>query len=165
MANSMFSDPAERSALLRFFYRDWRPTYAGRWANRFAAWLTDLGIGGKNMAVLEVRGRSSGRPRTTPVVVAMLEGQRYLVSMLGPSSGWVKNVEAAHGEAFLRQHGRNAVHLVPLPPAQRAPVLREYVKVATSGRQHLPVAIDAPLAEFEAIADRYPVYRIDPLSR
>jgi hypothetical protein len=27
MATSTFSDPAERSPLLRFFYRDWRPTY------------------------------------------------------------------------------------------------------------------------------------------
>jgi hypothetical protein len=32
----------------------------------------------------------------------------------------------------------------------------------TSGREHIPVAVDAPLSEFEAIADRYPVYRIDP---
>jgi deazaflavin-dependent oxidoreductase (nitroreductase family) len=165
MGTSTFSDPAERSPLLRFFYRGWRPTYAGRWANRFAAWLTELGIAGIHMAVLEVRGRASGRPRTSPVVVATFEGQRYLVSMLGPGSGWVKNVKAARGEAFLRQRGRRAVQLVPLAPPQRAPVLREYVRVATSGRQHLPVAIDAPLAEFEAIADRYPVYRIDPRPR
>jgi hypothetical protein len=28
--------------------------------------------------------------------------------------------------------------------------------------RHLPLPIDAPLAEFAAIAERYPVYRIDP---
>jgi len=44
---------------------------------------------------------------------------------------------------------------------KRAPILSEYVRVATSGRQ--PVAVDAPLAEFQTIAERYPVYRIDPL--
>jgi hypothetical protein len=41
-------------------------------------------------------------------------------------------------------------------------MLREYVRVPTSGRHHFPVAVGAPLSEFEAIALRYPVYRIDP---
>jgi hypothetical protein len=52
---------------------------------------------------------------------------------------------------------------VGVPPAERAPILREYVRVATSGRHHFPVAVSAPLSEFQNIAERYPVYRIDPL--
>jgi hypothetical protein len=36
------------------------------------------------------------------------------------------------------------------------------VRVATSGRRHIPVAVDAPLSELEPIAERHPVYRIDP---
>jgi hypothetical protein len=48
-----------------------------------------------------------------------------------------------------------------VPPAERAPILSEYVRVATSGRHHFPVAVGAPLSEFQTIADRYPVYRID----
>jgi deazaflavin-dependent oxidoreductase (nitroreductase family) len=113
-------------------------------------------------AILEVRGRASGQPRSTPVVIATVEGSRYLVSMLGPGSDWVKNVEAANGDAVLRQGRRRPVHLVAVPPAERAPILADYVRVATSGRHHLPVAVGAPLSEFEAIAERYPVYRIDP---
>jgi pyrroline-5-carboxylate reductase len=74
----------------------------------------------------------------------------------------VKNVEAAEGDAVLRQGRRAPVHLVGVPPAERAPILSEYVQVATSGRHHLPVAAGAPLAEFRAIAERYPVYRIEP---
>jgi hypothetical protein len=35
------------------------------------------------------------------------------------------------------------------------------VRIAASGRQHFPVTVGAPLADFEAIAERYPVYRID----
>ena len=97
-----------------------------------------------------------------PLAMAVVDGERYLVSMLGPESNWVRNVEAAHGDAVLRQGRRRSVRLVAIPVAERAPILREYVQVATSGRNHLPVAIDAPLAEFEEIADRYPVYRIDP---
>ena len=163
MSGSRPSDPAERSRVLRLFYRDWRPTRMGRWANRSARWLTTLGFGSETSAVLEVQGRTSGRPRALPVVVATVEGERYLVSMLGPNSNWVRNVEAAHGAAVLRQGRRRpSVHLVEIPVAERAPILREYVQVATSGRNHLPVEVDAPLTEFEKIAERYPVYRIDP---
>lgn len=96
MGNSMHSDPAERSPILRLFYRDWRPTRTGRWVNRLARWWSAFGLSSKDMAVLEVRGRASGQQRSTPVVIATVEGKHYLVSMLGPGSDWVKNVEAAH---------------------------------------------------------------------
>jgi len=49
-----------------------------------------------------------------------------------------------------------------MPPEQRAPTLREYICIATSGRQHFSLDAGAPLSDFDAIADRYPVYRIDP---
>jgi len=162
MSNSAHTDPAERSPLMRLFYRDRRPTRIGRWVNRFWAWWSGLGLPPRLQAALEVRGRASGRWRSNPVVIASLEGKRYLVSMLGPQSEWVKNVEAAHGDAVIRQGRRRDVHLVPLLPAERAPILREYVRIATSGRQHFPLPVGAPLSEFEAIAERYPVYRIDP---
>jgi deazaflavin-dependent oxidoreductase (nitroreductase family) len=161
MRNSAHSDPAERDALLRLLYRDWRPTRLGRWANRLASWWSALGLTSRD-AVLEVRGRASGQPRSNPVVIAVVDGKRYLVSMLGPGSDWVKNVEAAHGDAVIRQGGRRQVRLVSVPPAERAPIISEYVRVATSGRHHFPVAVGAPLSEFQKIAERYPVYRIDP---
>jgi hypothetical protein len=155
-------DPAERNALMRLFYRDWRPTRLGRWANRLSGWWAGVGLPPRIQAVLEVRGRTSGRKRSNPVVIATVEGRRYLVSMLGPGSDWVKNVEAAHGDAVIRQGRRRPVHLVALPTEQRAPILREYVRIASSGRQHFPLPVGAPLSDFEAIAGRYPVYRIDP---
>jgi hypothetical protein len=162
MSDSTLPDPAERSALMRLFYRDWRPTRVGRWVNRLQGWWSGLGLPPRFMAALEVRGRVSGRRRSNAVVIAAVEGQHYLVSMLGPGSDWVQNVEGAHGEAVLRQGRRRRVHLVLVPPEQRAPILREYVRIAPSGRQHFPLPVDAPLAEFAAIAERYPVYRIDP---
>src|SRR6266478_4026622 len=102
MSNSRHSDPAERRAFLRLCYRDWRPTCFGRWVNRLFCWWAALGLPPRFMAALEVRGRASGRRRSNPVVIATVEGQRYLVSMLGPRSDWVKNVEAAHGNAVIR---------------------------------------------------------------
>ena len=162
MNNSGQSDPAERSALMRLFYRNWRPTRLGRWVNRFWCWWSGLGLPPSFQAALEVSGRTSGRRRSNPVVIATVEGKRYLVSMLGSGSDWVKNVEAAHGNAVIRQGRRRRVQLVAVPPEQRAPVLREYLRIASSGRQHFPLPVGAPLSDFEAIAGRYPVYRIDP---
>jgi hypothetical protein len=161
MSDSTHADPAERG-LLRFFYRDWRPTRIGRWFNRLMCWWSGLGLPPKFQAVLEVQGRTSGRRYSNPLVIPTVEGKRYLVSMLGPGSDWVKNVEAAHGDAIIRQGRRRPVHLVPVSPEQRAPILREYVRIALSGRKHFPVAVGGPLSEFQAIAERYPVYRIDP---
>jgi deazaflavin-dependent oxidoreductase (nitroreductase family) len=161
MNHPSHSDPAKQSALMRLFYRDWRPTRLGRRVNRLQGWLSGLGLPPRFQAVLEVHGRKSGRRRSNPVVIATVEGKRYLVSMLGPGSDWVKNVEAAHGDAVIRHGRRRPVHLVAVPPEQRAPILREYVRIASSGRQHFPLPVGAPLSDFETIAARYPVYRID----
>jgi deazaflavin-dependent oxidoreductase (nitroreductase family) len=160
--STRYADPAERNAVMRLFYRDWHPTRLGRWANRVQGWWSSLGLPPSFVATLEVRGRTSGQPRANPIVIATVDGQRYLVSMLGPGSDWVKNVEAAKGDAVLRQGRQRSVHLVPIPAEQRPPILREYVRIAPSGRQHFPLAVGATLAEFAAIAEHYPVYRIDP---
>jgi hypothetical protein len=93
-------DPAERTAL-RIFYRNWRPTRLGRWVSRVQGWYSGLGLPPRMMAVLEVRGRRSGRVRASPIVITKVGGKSYLVSMLGPSSDWVKNVEAANGKAVI----------------------------------------------------------------
>jgi deazaflavin-dependent oxidoreductase (nitroreductase family) len=154
-------DPAEQGHL-RIFYRDWRPTRLGRVVNGAWAWLAGVGLTPPILLALQVRGRRSGRVFTTVLVPAEHEGRRYLVSMLGEASEWVRNVRAAGGEAFIKRRTSRAVRLTEVPPAQRAPILKAYCRVATSGRHHLPVSADAPIAAFEAIASDYPVFRIDP---
>ena len=49
------------------------------------------------------------------------------------------------------------------PVSERGPILKTYCHVATSGRHHFPVAHNALVSEFDAVADRYPVFRIDPV--
>jgi deazaflavin-dependent oxidoreductase (nitroreductase family) len=163
MSTSTDRDPADRGAIMRLFYRGWRPTRLGRWVNALQGWWSGHGLPPKLMAALEVRGRGSGQRRSAVVVITTVDGSRYLVSMLGPRSDWVKNVEAARGNAMLRQGRRQRVHLTLVPPDQRAPILREYVRIAPGGRRHFPLPVGAPLSEFAAIAERYPVYRIDPV--
>ena len=161
MRNSSLPDPAERNSVMRLFYRDWHPTRLGLWINRLNCWWSGLGLPPRFQAALEVRGRVSGRIRSNPVVITTVEGKDYLVSMLGPDSEWLKNIEAAHGEAVIRQGRRRHVHLVPVPVVQRAAILREYVRIAPGGRRHFPLPVGAPLSDFESIAERYPVYRIE----
>jgi deazaflavin-dependent oxidoreductase (nitroreductase family) len=109
---------------------------------------------------LEVIGRKSGRIVSLPLVVVMVAGQRYLVSMLGEEAQWVRNVRAAGGRAVIRSGGREAVQLQEVPAKQRAPILKAYLQIATGARPHIPVNKDAPLAEFEQIAAAFPVFRL-----
>jgi hypothetical protein len=155
-------DPAERSGYLRFFYQDWRPTRLGKILSAAFAWVTGLGLAPQILLTLRVKSRSSGELCSTVLVVASYQGQRYLVSMLGDGSEWVRNVRAAGGEAFIKRGRSIQVVLAEIPAEERAPILKAWCQVAASGRQHLPVPHDAPLSAFEAIAADYPVFRIDP---
>jgi hypothetical protein len=145
-----------------FFYSNGRPTRAGRIANRLSGWWSALGLPPKLQQSLEVRGRKSGKTRAVPVVVTPVEGERYLVSMLGPQSEWVLNALADDGKAVLKFGAREPIRLSEVPVEERAPVLKEYVRIAPGGRRHFPLEQDAPLSEYAALADRYPVFRIGP---
>jgi F420H(2)-dependent quinone reductase len=158
------TDPAEQRRDLRLFYRGRRPTRLGKIVSGAQAWLSGIGLMPPILLTLQVRGRHSGRPRTNVLVPASVGGQRYLVSMLGDGSEWVKNVRAAGGQAFIKRRGLLPVHLVEVPAEDRAPILKAYCAVATSGRHHFPVLPDAPLSAFEAIGVDYPVFRIDPVA-
>jgi len=103
--------------------------------------------------------------RADAVVVPTVAGERYVVSMFGTISDWVQNVEAAQGDAIIAHRGPAHVRLVLVPPEERAPILNEYVRVASSGRKHFPLPPGAPLADFAAIAAQYPVYRIELAAR
>ncbi|HET7015391.1 MAG TPA: nitroreductase/quinone reductase family protein [Streptosporangiaceae bacterium] len=148
-----------------------REMYEGRKANatarRFARlWSKVFGWGlqPKRWVTLEVPGRRTGRPARFPLGMADLDGQWYLVSMLGEGCNWVKNVRANGGNAVL-WHGRaKACHLVEVPPEDRAPIIKRYLGQVPGGRPHIRVDRRAPLGEFEAIAPDYPVFRVTPVS-
>jgi hypothetical protein len=71
------------SDFTRWLYRGQRPNWIARIANRATATLASLGVASNYLVTLEVTGRKSGRTFSLPVVIAIVEGQRYLVSMLG----------------------------------------------------------------------------------
>ena len=97
--------------------------------------------------------------------MAVVGGERYLVSMLGQNANWVRNVRAAGGDTTLRHGRREEVRLDEVAVDRRAPVLKTYLKRAPNARAHLPLPEDAPLAEFERVAPRFPVFRVVPRSK
>jgi hypothetical protein len=132
--------------------------------NRGWAALHARGIAPGWLVTLEVIGRRSGRVVSFPLVMAAVDGDRYLVSMLGNDVAWVRNVKAADGYATLR-HGRaERVRLEEVAVERRAPILKEYLRRAPGARPHVPVDKDAPLAEFERIAAGFPVFRVESVS-
>ena len=144
----------------RWLYRGPRPNWIARILNRAWAAVASWGIASNYLVTLEVPGRKSGRIVSLPLVMAVTDGQRYLVSMLGDNGQWVRNVRAAGGRAVLRSGGREEVQLEEVPTNQRAPILRAYLQRAPGARPHVPVNKDATLAEFEKIAAAFPVFRV-----
>lgn len=155
-------DPAESRGYLRYFYRNWRPTRLGRLWSRAYAFVAAMGVLPPVLTTLQVRDRETGKPTSTVLVIASHRGDRYIVSMLGNESDWVRNLRAAKGQATLTRGSAEPVQLIELPPKERAPILKAWCEVATSGRRHLPISPDAPLGAFAAIATDYPVFRVEP---
>ena len=154
---------ARAHTLDRWLYRGNRPNRIARAVNAGSARLASAGIGPARLVTLEVTGRRSGRTISFPVVVADYQGERYLVSMLGEGTNWVRNVRAAGGRAALRHGHRELIRLDEVDPGRRAPILRRYLEVAPGGRTHIPAGPDASPGELERIAPQYPVFHVTVL--
>ena len=149
----------------RLFYRDGRPNRLGRAVAGLWSTMAGLGMPPSFLVALETTGYRTGRPRAIPVVLADYGGDRYIVSMLGERSPWVRNIRAAGGRAAIKHGRRSEVHLVEVPPDHRAAVIKAYLGRAMDARPHFPVAWDAPIHDFERIAAEYPVFRIEAAAR
>ena len=147
----------------RWMYRGKRPNSLARMMNKASEIVGSLGATRNYMETLEVTGRKSGKTFSLPVVIAVVNGERYLVSMLGEKVQWVENVRAAGGRAALRNGRREEICLEDLPAEERPPILKAYLQRAPGARPHVPVNKDAPLAEFEKIDPAFPVFRITSL--
>ena len=165
--NKSVIDQLEMPALKRWFYRGKQWLYRGQRAsgiakmvNRMWAIAASKNVMSNGLVALEVIGRKSGRVVSFPLVMVTVDGQRYLASMLGDNTQWVRNVRAAGGKAVLRSGGREDVRLEEISVDQRAPLLKAYLQAAPGARPHVPVDKDAPLAEFEKIAAVHPVFQL-----
>jgi len=137
------------------------------WLNRrVAPLITAIGITPRSLT-LEVQGRRSGKPIRLSMSPSEIDGKQYLVSLAG-ERGWVKNVRASHGEAFIIHGGRRPVRLTEVPLDQRAPILLAYVQRRAFTRSprraaRLYFGLEAPtLEDMHQLAAKFPVFAIEP---
>jgi hypothetical protein len=150
------------SKFQRWQFRSGRPNGSARVLSGLLGIAFGAGIGPNQAATIEVRGRKTGRKISFPVVVVDYEAERYLVAMLGDRTNWVRNVRADN-HAVLRQGRREKVSLVEDFSGNRAAILRRYLELGAGARPFFPIDRRAPLSDFEAIVEEYPVFRVAPV--
>jgi deazaflavin-dependent oxidoreductase (nitroreductase family) len=135
--------------------------------NRTVALATRLGLSVWGSRILQVRGRTTGELRETPVNLLTHGSARYLVAPRGETQ-WVRNLRVA-GDGALRLGRRtarfDATELVD--DAAKVEVLRAYLRrwKAEVGVFFDGVGPDSSDAELAAIAPRHPVFRIEVADR
>src|SRR3954467_13515079 len=130
--------------------------------NGLVAAATRLGLSVWGSRVLEVRGRTSGEWRSTPVNVLTLDGRRYLVAPRGVTQ-WVRNLRVA-GDGRLRLGGRvEHFHATEIRDGDKVDVLRAYLKrwKAEVGVFFGGVGAGSTDDEISAIAPNHPVFLIE----
>ena len=150
-------------AFKRWLYRGGRPNLLAKILNKGYATLHSLGIYPDRFVTLEVAGRKTGKMVRFPLAMTVMNGERYLVAMLGEESNWVRNVRAAGGKARLIHGISEQVLLEEVDSRQRAEILKAYLQIAPGARAHIPINKDAPIPEFEKIASKYPVFRLETI--
>lgn len=134
-------------------------------ANRFVMWLQRRGVKTGTIHVLTVPGRTSGRPRSTPVSILSVADHRYIVAGL-EDADWVQNARSAgRGILAYGRRGEN-VRLVELEETERAPILRSFPIEVPHGTQFFEKVheIEPTPDGFAQLADRCPVFRVEPVN-
>jgi deazaflavin-dependent oxidoreductase (nitroreductase family) len=129
--------------------------------NRIVAALTRLGVSVLGSRVLEVRGRTSGEWRRTPVNLLTHEGERYLVAPRGETQ-WVRNLRVSH-EGRLRLGRRTEPFRgKEIGDERKVAILRAYLKrwKAEVGVFFEGVGPDSSEQELRRIAPKHPVFQL-----
>jgi deazaflavin-dependent oxidoreductase (nitroreductase family) len=129
--------------------------------NRIVAAATRLGISVYGSRVLEVKGRTSGEWRSTPVNLLRYEGADYLVAPHGQTQ-WVKNLRAS-GDGRLRVGNRTQPFTaVEVIDDEKPPLLSAYLKKwkFEVGVFFDGVGPDSSEDELRRIAPDHPAFRL-----
>ncbi|MFK0253813.1 nitroreductase/quinone reductase family protein [Streptomyces sp. NPDC090445] len=138
---------------------------AGPFAARFNSLMGKLarvGISLAGTAEMSVRGRTSGRMQRIPVNPHTYEGEQYLVSARGHSQ-WVRNMRVAGGgELRVGRKVRTFTVTELTDPAEKARVLRAYLKRWGWEVDAFFKGVDAdsPEADLQAASADHPVFRL-----
>jgi deazaflavin-dependent oxidoreductase (nitroreductase family) len=102
-----------------------------KFANRLAAWMAARGVGamGKQLLVLETRGRRSGKIYKTPLGALEQDGGLYVIATRGPQTDWYQNARAADRVQVSRAGQRRPMRAVPVTAAdQKQALIAAYIQ-------------------------------------
>ncbi len=119
-----------------------------------------VGFGRYPAYLLTVRGRTSGLPRTVPIVIIRRHGKRVVASPYGHVN-WVRNLQSA-GEATLTRGRRSeTVRATQLEIDEAAVILREDVQDGNPFARFFGVTKDSSLEEFERAVVSHPMFALE----
>jgi deazaflavin-dependent oxidoreductase (nitroreductase family) len=130
--------------------------------NSIVAMATRVGLSVWGSRVLEVRGRTSGEWRSTPVNLLTYDGRQYLVAPRGVTQ-WVRNLRVA-GTGRLRLGGRaESFRATEISDDAKVEILRAYLKrwKAEVGVFFGGVGAASTDDEIRAIAPNHPVFLVE----
>jgi deazaflavin-dependent oxidoreductase (nitroreductase family) len=119
----------------------------------------------RELPVLTLPGRRTGKLRRTPVSVLDLDGHRYLLAGF-PGADWAANARAAGTGTLTIGRREERVRLVELSPADAVPILRARPVRIPQGAKIMRdggVVADLEPDTFAALAGRCAAFRIEPL--
>jgi deazaflavin-dependent oxidoreductase (nitroreductase family) len=130
--------------------------------NVFTRTLLACGISFNGSALITVPGRKTGVPRSTPVTMIEVDGQRYVQSPFG-NVDWVRNLRAA-GQATLSWGRRHeTVVATELSPEQAAPVIKSMLGHAPQMiRDYFDVTSQSSLEDIARDAPNHAVFAVRP---
>jgi deazaflavin-dependent oxidoreductase (nitroreductase family) len=137
-----------------------KPSAVERLFNRAFGALVGIGIGPPDYYLLQVRGRQSGRTRSTPVNVIRVRDRSFLVAPRGMTQ-WVRNV-AVTGELTLKRGpGPRRFQVRSVPNAEKPEILRAYLqRFRGTVQRYFPIPADSAVGDFHPLAERYPVFEL-----
>src|SRR5213075_2074043 len=133
------------------------PKTATNLFNEIVAKLTKMGVSVWGSRVLTVVGRKSGEPRSVPVNLLTLDGQRYLVAPRGETQ-WVRNLRASGEGRLVRGRRAEQFTAVELPDEEKPALLRAYLRkwAWETGAFFHGVGADASEEDVRAEATQHP---------
>lgn len=141
--------------------RTYRHTPLLRIVNAVSTGLLErFGIGPRNAHAVTVRGRSSGKAYTTTMRVLTRPEARYLVSAFGETHT-IKNLRAAGKTTLIRGGRREDIRLVELPVGERAPFIREYLRLNGRMGAYFGAKADSSDDTLAQAARDHTVFRIE----
>ena len=120
-------------------------------------------FGKEGPLVLTVIGRTSGKPRSTPITPMYVDGKRYVVGGF-PGADWVRNARANPNAVLTQGRRSEQVRMVEMSVEEARPLLYlfpEKVPTGVSFMKNAGLVTEGRPEEFEALAGRCAVFRFD----